>query len=137
MAFVGLLLSDRALAAGGFALLVCGAGELVFHLAAEGGLRVKSRVGWLRCLSSGGSCGRGRGGAGMWFVVAAALGFDVCAAGGLVEGLDARTFLRAEGVHVFFVVVGVLPDGTGWVAVGVDEELVVDLTVVLSKPPRW
>ena len=73
----------------------------------------------------------------MRLIVAAALGFDVCVARGLVEGLYARAFLGVEGTHVFFVVVGVLPDGTGWVAVGVDEELVVDLVVVLAQPTRW
>lgn len=42
-----------------------------------------------------------------------------------------------QTVQIFVVVVGVVPDGSGWFFGGVDEELVLVLRVVAANPTFW
>ena len=52
-------------------------------------------------------------------------GNDIVIRRDAVEALDLGAFFGGEAGHVCFVVVGVVPDGAGWLDVCVDEELVV------------
>ena len=70
----------------------------------------------------------------MVFVVCAAFGFDIGLTRVFMKCLDSCSLLRVQAAHVFVIVIGMLPDGAGWVAGGVDEVLVVLLFVVLAHP---
>lgn len=67
-------------------------------------------------------------------VFVAAFGGDVGWIGDAEAISDFLAFVRAQSVHVFVVVVGVVPDGSWRIFVGVDEELVMVSCVVLSDP---
>lgn len=67
------------------------------------------------------------------FVIAVG-GDDVVICGDAVEAFDLGALLGGEAGHVCFIVVGVVPDRSGWLDVCVDEELVVCFGVMLSYP---
>lgn len=67
-------------------------------------------------------------------IIFTAFGGEIGIAGDTETPLDLLAFGRVESVQVFVVVVGMVPDGPWGLAGGVDEELVMVLGVVLSKP---
>lgn len=67
-------------------------------------------------------------------ILVTALGGDVVVAGDLEGVLYSPTLFGVKGVHVLVVVVRMMPDGSGRLTGGVDEELVLVVGVVLSDP---
>jgi len=126
MLLVCFLLRFGPLGAHFLALFVRRVGELVFHAATE-----FMDAFWMLL------CGAGRqivrDVVVVLFIIAVG-GDDIVVRRDAVEALDPGALLWGEAGHVLFVIVGVMPNGAGWLDVCVDEELVMGFWVVLSYP---